>query len=156
MIFRGQLYTRHGILTFGILLFTMLFLALAPALSVNVHGPAVVIHGGRDAIVQVLVAATPDQWETGLMYRRNLPENQGMLFIFQDEAQRGFWMKNTYLSLDQLYIRGDGVIVDINKNARPLSLGMYMAKPSSFVLEVNGGYCDRHGIKTGDRIELIP
>lgn len=91
--------------------------------------------------------------EKGLMYRRNMDEMQGMLFLFEDAAPRSFWMKNTYISLDIIYIGADKKIVSIQKSAIPLSeesLPSY--KDAMYVLEVNAGFTDKYNIKEGDEI----
>ena len=91
--------------------------------------------------------------EKGLMYRRNMDEKQGMLFLFEDAAPRSFWMKNTYISLDIIYIGADKKIVSIQKSAIPLSeesLPSY--KDAMYVLEVNSGFTDKYKIKEGDEI----
>lgn len=93
--------------------------------------------------------------EKGLMYRRNMAENQGMLFIFDNEEPRFFWMKNTYISLDIIYVSSDKKVVSIQKSAVPLSeesLPSY--KPAQYVVEVNAGFTDKYGIKDGVKIDF--
>ena len=93
--------------------------------------------------------------EKGLMYRRSMEEKQGMLFFFEDAAPRNFWMKNTYISLDIIYIGEDKKIVSIQKSAIPLSeesLPSY--KNAMYVLEVIAGFTDKYGIKEGDEIQF--
>lgn len=103
--------------------------------------------------LQVEVVKTPRLIKQGLMYRKDLPEDAGMLFLFNESKPRAFWMKNTYIPLDMYFIREDGVIRHIHENAQPLdetpvpSYGNAMA-----VLEVNGGTTQRLGIKPGDVI----
>src|SRR3954452_25105648 len=69
----------------------------------------------------VEMAITPDEQSRGLMFRRSLPENQGMLFDFKREQELSFWMKNTYVSLDMIFIRADGRILRVAENTEPLS-----------------------------------
>jgi hypothetical protein len=93
--------------------------------------------------------------EKGMMYRRNMLENQGMLFIFEDASPRYFWMKNTYISLDIIYVGKDKRIVSIQKSAIPLneeSLPSY--KDAMFVVEVIAGFADKYKIKEGDSISF--
>ena len=91
--------------------------------------------------------------QQGLMYRDKMAENQGMLFIFEDEDARSFWMKNTVLSLDMIFVNGHNEIVTIHKNTTPYSEQSYAStKPARYVVEVNGGYTDRHKIVVGDHI----
>ena len=93
--------------------------------------------------------------EKGLMYRRSMDEMQGMLFIFEDEAPRSFWMKNTYISLDIIYIGENKKIVSIQKSAIPLSEeSLPSFKDAMYVLEVNAGFTDKYNIKEGDGIRF--
>ena len=89
----------------------------------------------------------------GLMYRRELPEGRGMLFDFHRDQEVSFWMQNTYIPLDMIFIRGDGQILRIEENTVPLSTRMI---PSSgavrAVLEVIGGTSRKLGIAPGDRV----
>ena len=105
--------------------------------------------------VSVEIADTNEKRALGLMYRRELPESHGMLFLFPRQEPQSFWMKNTPLSLDILFIDSSLTIVGIARNTTPYSeKAIPSDKPAQFVLEVNGGFCQRHGIAVGDRIEL--
>ena len=89
----------------------------------------------------------------GLMYRKELPEGRGMLFDFQREQEVSFWMQNTYISLDMLFIRGDGRILRIAENTEPLSTRMIPSGgPVRAVLEVIGGTARKLGLAPGDRV----
>ncbi len=91
----------------------------------------------------------------GLMDRYNLPETAGMLFIFPDEEPRSFWMKNTFISLDIIYINSRKEIVSIQKYTQPKSTySIPSEKPAMYVLEVNAGFTDKNGINPGDKIEF--
>ena len=91
--------------------------------------------------------------EKGLMYRKELPEGRGMLFDFHQEAPVGFWMENTYISLDMIFIRGDGSISRIAENTEPLSTRIIPSGgPVRAVLEVIGGTARKMGIAPGDRV----
>jgi uncharacterized membrane protein (UPF0127 family) len=110
---------------------------------------------GEPVHVFVEVANTKEKRQLGLMYRADLPEMQGMLFLFPREGALSFWMKNTPRSLDIIYINSTHVIVSIVRNTTPFSEeNLPSGKPAQFVLEVNGGFCQRHGISEGDRIEF--
>jgi uncharacterized protein len=99
----------------------------------------------------VELAVTPAQEEQGLMYREHLDPDAGMLFVFNDTAPRSFWMKNTLIPLDMLFIAADGRIVDIHERAVPLSEDLIPSQvPARAVLELNGGTVARLGIKIGD------
>jgi uncharacterized protein len=91
--------------------------------------------------------------EKGLMYRRELPEGRGMLFDFKREQDVSFWMQNTYIPLDMIFIRGDGQILRIAENAEPLSTRLIPSGgPVLGVLEVIGGTARKLGIEPGDRV----
>jgi uncharacterized protein len=103
---------------------------------------------------QVEVAVTPDEMAQGLMFRRSLPADGGMLFIYETPQRASFWMKNTLIPLDMIFIAPDGRILNIHERAVPQSLDpIPSAGPVRAVLEVNGGTASRLGIKPGDRVE---
>ena len=120
------------------------------------RGPVAVIQGAGGAVeVALEVAATPAQQERGLMYRSSLAEGRGMLFVFDQDGNHTFWMRNTLIPLDMLFIARDGTVVGIHANATPLSTAnIAVGKPSRYVLEVPGGWTARHGIAVGARVEL--
>jgi hypothetical protein len=104
-------------------------------------------------VFQVEMAVTPEEKEHGLMFRRELPEGQGMLFDFQFDQNVAFWMKNTYIPLDMLFIRADGRILRIAENTEPLSeRNIPSGGPVRAVLEVIGGTAKKLGIAAGDRV----
>jgi uncharacterized membrane protein (UPF0127 family) len=110
---------------------------------------------GDTVQVAVEIANTEEKRQFGLMYRTDLPEMQGMLFLFPREGPLAFWMKNTPRSLDIIYINSAHTIVGIVRNTTPFSEeNLPSREPAQFVLEVNGGFCRRHGINEGDRIEF--
>ncbi|HEV8718674.1 MAG TPA: DUF192 domain-containing protein [Candidatus Binatia bacterium] len=135
------------------LLFALwLFSACASAAT-----PQVVIHPQKGEIIRVSVeiADTPQKRSFGLMYRRDLPESHGMLFLFPREELLSFWMKNTPLPLDIIFINVDHTIVSIAQDTTPFSeKPLPSGSPAKFVLEVNGGFCRRHGVTVGDRVEF--
>ncbi len=107
------------------------------------------------ATVQLVVelAQTDYEKEKGLMFRKDLPETQGMLFVYNEEKPRTFWMKNTPLSLDMIFVDARYHIIHIAKYTRPESEQLYASgRPAQFVIEVRAGFCDRNGIKDGQRI----
>ncbi len=94
--------------------------------------------------------------QLGLMFRKSMKETQGMLFIFPVEEMQSFWMRNTYISLDMIFIDANKKIVTIHKNTKTLSDQSYAStKPAKYVLEVVGGFCDRHGIVEGDLVSYL-
>ncbi|MCC6643170.1 DUF192 domain-containing protein [Candidatus Peregrinibacteria bacterium] len=122
-----------------------------------------VITSGKDRHeFEVEVASNEAQRKVGLMNRKALDENKGMLFIFQSQGYMNFWMKNTLIPLDMIFIDQDGIIQHIAKNARPCTekddrkCDLYnSAKPVKFVLEVNGGVADQKGIRIGDKVTWL-
>ena len=91
--------------------------------------------------------------ETGLMYRKTMQDNQAMLFIFKDEQPRYFWMKNTYIPLDIIYINAGKQIVSIAKNAQPMNETSLPSRlPAQYVLEINAGLSDDYALKKGDKV----
>lgn len=101
----------------------------------------------------VELALTPEQQAQGLMYRKELPEGQGMLFDFKREQEATFWMKNTYVPLDMIFIRADGRIHRIATNTTPLSEALVSSGgPVRAVLEVVAGTTKKLGIAAGDRV----
>lgn len=101
----------------------------------------------------VELALTPKEQERGLMFRKSLPEGQGMLFDFKEERPLTFWMKNTYVSLDMIFIRADGTVLSIARNTTPLSENSVPSGgPARAVLEVVAGTTQRLGIMRGDRV----
>ena len=102
---------------------------------------------------EVEVAADPASQQRGLMYRRALAPNAGMLFDFHTNAELSFWMKDTVLPLDMLFIRSDGTISTIAANTVPYSTTpIPSAEPVRAVLEINGGRARDLGIRAGDRV----
>ena len=101
----------------------------------------------------VELAATDEELDRGLMYRRELPEGRGMLFDFKQDRPVGMWMKNTYISLDMLFIRSDGTIVKIAERTKPHSTKIISSGGlAKGVLEVIAGTAQKYGIRPGDRV----
>ncbi len=104
-------------------------------------------------VFSVEVADTEAAREKGLMFRRSLPPGQGMLFDFHQEQDVSFWMKNTYIPLDMIFIRANGRILRIAENTEPLSTQLIPSGgPVLAVLEVIGGTARKLGIAPGDRV----
>lgn len=137
-----------------------LALSLGVAASVSVvaqqalENLAVVTQGGQRQAFQVEVARNDADRAQGLMYRRSMPANHGMLFDFGRVQPVSMWMQNTYLPLDMLFIRPDGTIARIAANTEPLSTRTIPSgEPVLAVLELNAGTAAKLGIKAGDRVE---
>ncbi len=106
------------------------------------------------ATLDIEFAETEYETQTGLMYRKSMLPNRGMLFIFESEAPKAFYMKNTEFSLDIIYLNAQKEIVTIQKNAKPLDeTSLPSGIPAQYVLEVNAGLSDQWGLESGDRIE---
>jgi len=104
-------------------------------------------------VFSVEMATTEDEKQTGLMYRKELADGKGMLFDFNPEQEVSMWMKNTYVSLDMIFIRADGRILRIAENTEPLSTKIISSKgPARAVLEVVAGTAQKYGIRPGDRV----
>ena len=108
--------------------------------------------------VDVETAVTSEQKAEGLMFRESLPENQGMLFIFNQEEYRSFWMKDTSIPLDIIFIDSEGFIVNIEEaDPEPGVTGYELEnytseEPVKYVLEVNQGFSEDNGIEEGDQV----
>ena len=101
------------------------------------------------------MAKTAGEHQLGLMYRKEMAENSGMFFIFPHEEQRSFWMKNTYLELDIIFIDTDLRVVSMTHRAVPLSeVGRKSKGPAKYVVEVHGGEAKKWGLKKGDVLKL--
>ena len=107
--------------------------------------------GVRNFMVEL--AVTDAELDKGLMFRRELPEGRGMLFDFKRDRPIGMWMKNTYISLDMIFIRSDGTIMRIAENTKPHSTeNILSGSPARAVLEVIAGSARRFGIRPGDKV----
>jgi uncharacterized membrane protein (UPF0127 family) len=107
------------------------------------------------ARVRVEIAEKDPHRLRGLMYRTSLGEDEGMLFVFEQRRTHRFWMKNTCIPLDMLFIDYDGLIVGIEENVPTLNQNNYQVPcPSQYVLEVNAGWTRKHGVRAGQRVEL--
>jgi uncharacterized protein len=141
-----------------VLLALLSIFALAPAgLAARLHAaelePLEIASKNGVHVFGVEMAVTPEEQARGLMFRKELPQGQGMLFDFQREQPTTFWMKNTYVSLDMIFIRADGRILRIAENTVPLSEALVPSGgPVQAVLEVVAGTAKKLGIAPGDRV----
>jgi uncharacterized protein len=104
-------------------------------------------------VFSVEMATTEEEKQIGLMHRKELPDGKGMLFDFSPEQQISMWMKNTYISLDMIFIRADGRILRIAENTEPLSTKIISSGGlAKGVLEVIAGTAQKYGIQPGDRV----
>lgn len=134
---------------------------LALAVGVGCGGgddsPVVVLRpeGRPEVRVRVELARTGQEQGRGLMFREHLDADAGMLFLYPAEGIRRFWMRNTLIPLDMIFISADQRVVGIVENAEPHTDTLrQVAEPSQYVLEVNGGFAAAHGITTGTPVEF--
>ncbi|MBE0644685.1 MAG: DUF192 domain-containing protein [Bacteroidetes bacterium] len=109
--------------------------------------------GAVRTIINIEIADEEASRTQGLMGRQHMAEDQGMLFVFPDEDYRSFWMANTPLPLDIIYVNKSNTIVTIQRNTVPYSEeSVPSTAPATYVIEVNAGFSDRHGIMEGDKV----
>jgi hypothetical protein len=105
--------------------------------------------------IDIEIAANDSSRMMGLMFRKSMDDAKGMLFIFDKSEEHSFWMKNTVMSLDIIFINENKEIVKIHKNTKPFSTeSLPSIKPSMYVVEVQAGFTDKYGIKEGDKIDF--
>jgi hypothetical protein len=120
--------------------------------------PAVLIRrAGKEPLrVRVELAKTPAERSRGLMHRERLADDTGMLFLFDRPAVQSFWMKNTLIPLDMIFIADDLKVVGVVENAEPMTLApRTVGIPSRYVLEVVGGFAAPHGIKSRTTVDFV-
>lgn len=101
------------------------------------------------------LATNKEEHARGLMFRKQMDENKGMLFIFNDEDMRFFWMQNTLIPLDIIYINAKKEVVSIAANAKPLDITTLPSEaPAMYVVEINAGLCEKYGIVPGTKISF--
>lgn len=106
--------------------------------------------------IDTQLAQTPQQREIGLMFRKEMPQQEGMLFIFEVPGVQCFWMRNTILPLTAAFVADDGTIVNL-ADMKPMSEDSHCsAKPVRYVLEMNQGWFDKRGIKAGAKLGGAP
>lgn len=111
----------------------------------------------RDTCVQAEIADTVSKRTQGLMFRKSLHDNQGMLFVFEKEDSYSFWMKNMQISLDIIWIDKDKRIVDIKTNVPPCKescQGVAPREKAQYVLEVNMGFVEKNKVRAGDKVDF--
>ena len=125
-----------------------------PARPADQAAVVVLTSAGHDPVrVRVEIARTDEEHRRGLMYRQNLAPDAGMLFLFDSDEIHSFWMKNTLIPLDLIFIRADGTVAGVVESAEPKTLtGRSVGRISRHVLEVNGGFAKAHGIGEGTRV----
>ena len=155
MISDRTVIRRHALARLWICLAaTLAFSALAsPAARAATVEPLEIVTKNGVQVFSVEMATTEQEKETGLMYRKELADGKGMLFDFSPEQEVSMWMKNTYISLDMIFIRADGRILRIAENTEPMSTRIISSRgQTKGVLEVIAGTAQKYGIQPGDRI----
>lgn len=103
-------------------------------------------------VIDAQLALTPEQRQIGLMLRKDMPQHEGMLFVFEQPSQQCFWMKNTLLPLTAAFVTDDGTIVNL-ADMKPQTMDSHCsAQPVRYVLEMNQGWFAKKGIKAGSRL----
>ena len=112
--------------------------------------------GSESCRFDVELAVTPAEQERGLMFRKTMDDHVGMFFIFDRDEIRHFWMRNTLIPLDMIFIDNIYIVVDIHRGAKPLDEKVISSrKPARYVLEVNAGKADKCRIKPGTKVKLV-
>ncbi len=117
--------------------------------------PTITLGAGMH-LIQAMVAQTPDERSTGLMFRKEMGPNEGMLFLFEQAATQCFWMKNTLLPLSAAFVRDDGSIVNIEDMKPQTTNGHCSKEPVRFVLEMHQGWFAKKGLKPGSKLTGLP
>lgn len=126
-----------------------------PLRTATISFPDAARDGGPAPSVTVEVADTETVRQRGLMMRRSMPENRGMIFVFEDRREHAFWMHNTCIPLDMMFIDKDGFITGIEENVPTMNDDTYGSGcPSAYVLEVNAGWSRAHGVAPGQNVKI--
>ncbi len=145
----GMTYTRFLAIGLLVAAFCLGPAAAQPAPQMNL--PRTTLSIGIHQL-QVQVAQTSEQHATGLMYRTDMPQQEGMLFVFAAPSQQCFWMKNTLIPLTAAFLADDGTIVNLEDMQAQTTQSHCSAKPVRYVLEVNQGWFAKRGLKAGTKL----
>jgi uncharacterized protein len=148
---------RRGSLLLALLLSGSCRGSASPAQGKDMPQPAVRFETSRGPwVVQVELARTDEQRARGLMFRRDLPRDRGMLFIFDETSEHPFWMHNTLIALDLIYLGDDRRVVGVVANAEPRTdTPRTVGKPSRYVVEVSGGEAAAHAVGPDTRAVFL-
>jgi len=145
----GSVTMRVRTILLSLILFLMFTLACAEEKSLKVCF--------KNVCVSAETASTPEEKQRGLMFRKDLGELSGMLFINQREGIYSFWMKNTLIPLDIIWISRNKKVVFIEKDAQPclkICEAIKPTYPAQYILEVNAGFVEKYQIKVGQRLDF--
>ncbi len=142
---------------------TIAFIACLMVLAHLVHAqnspqmdlPRIKISAGMH-LIDTQIASTEEQRATGLMFRKDMPQSEGMLFVFEQPSQQCFWMKNTLLPLTAAFVADDGTIINLADMKPQTTDSHCSSQPVRFVLEMNQGWFNRKGIKAGAKLGGAP
>ena len=149
----ARLRTCGRMMSLGAAIAVLVTLCANPAAQAASIQPLEIATKSGVRVFSVEMATTEEEKQTGLMYRKELADGKGMLFDFSPEQQISMWMKNTYISLDMIFIRADGRILRIAENTEPLSTKIISSGGlAKGVLEVIAGTAQKYGIQPGDRV----
>ena len=138
-----------------IVLFIFLQFILPAGEKVEFIQDASIIKAKKTINLKIALAQTPATWQKGLMKIKKMESNQGMLFIFPKEKHRIFWMKDTYIALDLIFLNKNLEIIGIVENNQPMSEeNIKIDKKSKYILEVNAGFVKKHKIVIGEKLKL--
>ena len=152
MMARLPLRTRLMMSLLAVLGLLAYLAASAPVQAASIQPLEIVTKSGIQ-VFSVEMATTEEEKTTGLMYRKELPDGKGMLFDFSPEQDVSMWMKNTFISLDMIFIRADGRILRIAENTEPQSTKIIPSRGlAKGVLEVIAGTAKKYGIAPGDQV----
>jgi len=110
----------------------------------------------NDAYIQLEIVRQPEEWARGLMFREKIGDHEGMLFVSDREEPRSFWMKNTLISLDIIFISKEREVIQIAERTVPLSEeSIPSGEPAQYILEIKGGQASNLGIRIGDKVKFL-
>lgn len=148
------LVSRSAALFRGLGILVAVLLGMAPLAACSSDDRLVIHTATGDYPFSIELVDTPEGRQKGLMFRQSLDANAGMLFDFQREQVTTFWMQNTFIPLDMIFVAPDGVVKTVHVNAKPQDTTSISSEvPVQFVLEIPGGRSVEIGLKPGDRID---
>lgn len=149
---RGKMF-KEKLIIFTVVIITLA--AFTGAAARKLHTLKISRKGRVITELRVETANTPEERARGLMFRKNLQRDRGMWFVFDEDTSHPFWMENTLIGLDIIFVDNNTEVVSIYRNAEPLSRKLiYPDEPYRYVLEVPAGFADRYGLKVRDDIRL--
>lgn len=137
-----------------------IFLAAQIATGVLLGGPSQVYFPDSGASLEVEVADSQSERKRGLMYREKLSIDKGMLFVFPEEDERGFWMKNTLIPLDMIFVDSEGEVLNVEEaypepSTSEENLKIYRSEGEArYVIEANSSFTERFDVEAGDRVDI--